>query len=121
MATGAVLIGLQAETYLQVITLQQGVNSMNHVLTNSIVPAESTIAIALILMAAVVKAIRHLSKRLSLSRLTLQTDSSTLHLQIKPHSSLQESLQQEPQGDDEHGNSDDDDGGIPSTLERPQF
>ena len=121
MVTGVVLIGLQAGTYLQEIMLQRGVNSMNHVLTNSIAPAESTIAIALILMVAVVKAIRHLSKRLSLSRLTLQTDSSILHLQIKPHSSLQESLQQEPQGEDEDGNSNDDDGRIPSTLERPQF
>ena len=94
---------------------------MNHALTNLTVPADSTVAIAFILMAAAVKGIRHLSKRLSLSRLTLQTDSSTLHLQIKPHLSLQESLQQEQQGDDEHGNSDNDDGGIPTTAQRPQF
>ena len=94
---------------------------MNHALTNSIVPAESMIAIALILMAAAVKAIRHLSKRLSLSRLTLQTDSSTLHLQIKPHLSQQELQQQEQQGDDNYGNSNNDDGGISTTPERPQF
>lgn len=94
---------------------------MNHVLTNSIVPAESMIAIALILMAAAVKAIRHLSKRLSLSRLTLETESSTLHLQIQPHLSQQESQQQDQQGDDEHGNSNDDNGRIPSTSKRPEF
>ena len=94
---------------------------MNHASINSIVHAESMTVIVLILLAAAVKGIRHLSKRLSLSRLTLQTDSSTLHLQIKPHSLQQELQQQEPQGDDNDGNSNNDDGRIPSTLERPQF
>ena len=94
---------------------------MNHALTNWIAHAESMTVIALILLAAAVKGIRHLSKRLSLSRLTLQTDSSTLHLQIKPHSLQQESLQQDQQGEDNNGNSNNDDGGIPTTFERPQF
>ena len=94
---------------------------MNHVLTNSIVPAESMIGIALILMAVAVKVIRSLSKRLSLSRLTLETDSSTLHLQIKPHSSQLESPQLEQPGVDENANSNNDDGRIPSTDQRPQF
>ena len=94
---------------------------MNLASINSIVPAETMIGIALILLAAAVKGIRHLSKRLSLSRLTLETESSTLHLQIKPHSSQQELLQQEQQGDDEYGRSENDDGRIPTTDKRPQF
>ena len=92
---------------------------MNHAEISSIVPAESMTVIVLILLAAVAKAIRSLSKRLSLSRLTLETDSSTLSLQIQPHSSQQELLQQEQQGVDDHGNSNDDNGRIPSTSERP--
>ena len=88
---------------------------------NSIVHAESMTVIVLILLAAAAKGIRHLSKRLSLSRLTLETESSTLHLQIQPHLSQQESQQQDQQGDDEHGNSNDDNGRIPSTSKRPEF
>jgi len=94
---------------------------MNHASINSIVHAESMTVIVLILVAAAVKGIRHLSKRLSLSRLTLQTDSSTLHLQIKPHSSQQELLQHEQQGDDENGRSTDDDGRIPAADPRTHF
>ena len=94
---------------------------MNHVLTNSIVPAESMTVIVLILVGAVVKAIRSLSKRLSLSRLTLQTDSSTLHLQIKPHSSQLESQLLEQQGDAENDRSTNDNGRIPSTDQRPKL
>jgi len=94
---------------------------MNPASINSIVPAESMTVIVLILVGAVVKAIRSLSKRLSLSRLTLQTDSSTLHLQIKPHLSQLESQQLEQQGVDEHGNSNDDDGRIPSADKRPKL
>jgi len=94
---------------------------MNHAEINSIVPAESMTVIVLILVAAAAKGIRNLSKRLSLSRLTLETVSSTLHLQIQPHLSQQELLQQEQQGVDEDGNSNDDNGRIPSTSERPQF
>jgi len=88
---------------------------MNLASINSIVPAETMIGIVLILLAAVVKGIRSLSKRLSLSRLTLSTESSTLHLQIKPHSSQQELLQLEQPGDDENDRSTNDDGRIPST------
>ena len=94
---------------------------MNPALTNWTVPAESMTVIALILLGAAVKVIRSLSKRLSLSRLTLQTESSTLHLQIKPHSLQQGSQQLEQPGDDKNGRSNDDDGGIPPTIERPQF
>jgi len=79
------------------------------------------IGIVLILLAAAVKAIRSLSKRHFPSHLTLQTDSFDLHLQTKQLSSQQESLQQEQQGVDEHGNSDNDDGRIPPATERPQF
>ena len=88
---------------------------------NSIVHAESMTVIVLILVAAVVKAMRNWLRRLSLSRLTLETDSSTLHLQIQPHLSQQESQQHQQQGDDDYGNSDDDNGRIPTTPERPQF
>ena len=94
---------------------------MNLASINSTVPAESMIGIVLILLVAAAKAIRNLSKRRFPSHLTLQTDSFDLHLQTKQHSSQQESPQQEQPGVDEHGNSNDDDGRIPSALERPQF
>lgn len=94
---------------------------MNDVWINSIVHAESMTVIVLILLVALAKAIRNLSKRLSLSRLTLETGSSTLNLQIQPHSSQQESQQQEQRGGDEDDRSTDDDGRIPSTHQRPQF
>jgi len=94
---------------------------MNLASINSTVPVESMTVIVLILVGAAVKAIRSLSKRLSLSRLTLQTDSSTLHLQIKPHSSQLELQQLEQPGVDENGKCNDDDGRIPSTDQRPQF
>lgn len=121
MATGAVQIGRLAEEYLQVIMLQQEVDSMNHVLTNLTAHAESMTVIALILTAAVVKAMRNWLRRLSQSRLTLQTDSFDLTLQTKPPSSLQESALQQPQGDDEDGNSNDDDGRIPAVSQRTHF
>ena len=120
-AIGAAQIGLQAVAYLQVITLLQVDSLTNHALTNLTAHAESMTVIALILLAAVVKAMRHWSKRLSQYRLTLQTESFNLQLQTKQHSLLQESLQQEQQGDDENGNGNDDDGGISSTLERTHF
>ena len=94
---------------------------MNHVLTNSTAHAESMTVIALILLAAAVKAIRHLSKRRFPSHLTLQTDSFDLHLQTKQHLSQQELALQDQQGDDEDGNSNDDDGRIPQFIEQPQF
>ena len=94
---------------------------MNPASINSIVPAESMTVIVLILVGAAVKAIRSLSKRLSLSRLTLQTDSSTLHLQIKPHSLQLESQQLEQPGDDENDRSTNDNGRIPSANQRPKL
>ena len=94
---------------------------MNHAEISSIVPAESMTVIVLILLAAVAKAIRSLSKRLSLSRLTLETDSSTLSLRIQPHSSQLELQLHEQQGVDEHGNSNDDNGGIPAASQRPKL
>lgn len=94
---------------------------MNHVLTNLTAHVETMTVIALILVGALAKAMRILSKRLSKSRLILETDSLTLNWQTKQHSLQQELPQQEQQGDDEDGNSNDDDGRIPATLERPQF
>ena len=83
--------------------------------------AESMTVIVLILMVVARKVILLLSKRRFPSHLTLQTDSFDLHLQTKPHSSPQELPPQEQQGVDDYGNSNDDDGRIPTTLERPQF
>jgi len=94
---------------------------MNHVLTNSTVPAESMTVIALILVGVLVKAMRILSKRLSKSRLILETDSLTLNWQTKQDSLPQESQRQEQQGDDDDDRSTDDNGRIPSTNQRPQF
>jgi len=95
---------------------------MNHVLTNSTVPAESMTVIVLILTGVLAKAIQHLSKRLSQYRLTLQTDSFDLHLQTKQHSLRQELQQQEqPEGDDGDGRSENDDGGVSGINQRPQF
>jgi len=94
---------------------------MNHVLTNLTAHVESMIVIVLILVGALAKAMRLLSKRLSKSRLILETDSLTLNWQTKQHSLPQELPQQEQQGDDKDGNSNNDNGRIPSTLERPQF
>ena len=94
---------------------------MSLALTNSTAPAESMIVIVLILVAAAAKGIRHLFKRRFPSHLTLQTDSFDLTLQTKQHSSQQESLQLEQQGDDDYGNSSDDDGGISPTNQRSHF
>jgi len=94
---------------------------MNHASINSIVDAESMTVIALIIVAALAKGIRNLSKRLSKSHLILETDSLTLNWQTQQHSLQQESQQQDQQGDDEDGGSNDDDGRIPSTNQRPQF
>ncbi len=94
---------------------------MNHASINSIVDAESMTVIALILVGVLAKGIKNLSKRLSKSRLILETDSLTLNWQTQQHSSQQELQQQEQQGDDEDGRSDDDDGRIPAVNQRPQF
>lgn len=94
---------------------------MDHVLTNLTAHAETMTVIALILVGAVVKAIRNLSKRLSKSRLILETDSLTLNWQTQQHSLQQELQQQDQQGDDEDGRSDNDNGRIPPTNQRPQF
>ena len=94
---------------------------MSHVLTNLTAHAENMIAIALILVAVLAKGIRNLSKRRFPSHLTLQTDSFDLHLQTKQHLSQQELPQQEQQGDDKDGNSNNDNGRIPSTYQRPKL
>lgn len=116
-----VLIGLLAVAYLHK-SIEQKVDSlMNHASINSIVDAESMTVIALIVVGVLAKAIRNLSKRLSKSQLTLETDSLTLSWQTPPPSLPPELPQQEQQGDDEDGRSTDDDGRIPSTNQRPQF
>jgi len=116
-----VQIGLLAVAYLH-NSIEQKVDSlMNHASINSIVDAESMTVIALIVVAALAKGIRNLSKRLSKSHLILETDSLTLNWQTQQHSLQQESQQQDQQGDDEDGGSNDDDGRIPSTNQRPQF
>ncbi len=94
---------------------------MNPASINSIVGVESMTGIALIVVAVLVKVIRNLLKRLSKSRLILETDSLTLNWQTQQHSLQQESQQQEQQGDDENGRSDDDNGRISPTNQRPQF
>lgn len=94
---------------------------MNHAWINSIVHAESMTVIVLILMAAAAKVMRNWLRRLSQSRLTLQTDSFALTLQTKPPLSLQESQQQQQHGGDEDGNSDNDDGRISQSSKRPDF
>jgi len=94
---------------------------MNHALTNWIAHVEIMTGIVLIFVAALVKGIRNLSKRLSKSRLILETDSLTLNWQTQQPSLPQESQQQEQQGEDEDGRSNDDDGRIPPTDQRPQF
>ena len=93
---------------------------MNPALTNLTVHAETMTAIALILLVALRKAIRNLSKRLSKSQLTLETDSFGLTLQTKPHSLPQES-QPHDQGGNDNGTSNDDDGRISGTGERPKW
>ena len=94
---------------------------MSPVLTNSTAHAESMTVIVLILVAAAVKAMRHLLRRRFPSHLTLQTDSFDLHLQTKQHLLQQESALQQQQGDDEDGRSKDDDGRIPPTNQRTHF
>jgi len=121
MATGAAQIGLLAVAYLH-SNIEQKVDSlMNHASINSIVGAESMTGIALIVVAVLVKGIRNLSKRLSRSHLTLETDSLTLNWQTQPHLSPQELQRQDQQGDDEDGGCNDEHGRIPSTDQRPQF
>lgn len=94
---------------------------MNHASINWIVDAESMTVIVLIVVGVLAKGIRNLSKRLSKSHLILETDSLTLNWQTQQHSSQQESQQQEQQGVDEDGGSNDDNGRIPPTNQRPQF
>ena len=93
---------------------------MNPASINSTVPVETMIGTALILLVALRKAIRNLSKRLSKSQLTLETDSFGLTLQTKPHSSPQES-QPHDQGGNDDGPSNNDNGRISGTGERPKW
>ena len=120
-ATGADQVGQLGVAYQLPIMLQLVDNLMNLALTSSTVPAESMIGIALILLAAAVKAMRSWSKRRFPSHLTLQTDSFDLRLQTKQHSSQLESQLQLQQGDDNHGNCNDDNGRIPAATERTHF
>lgn len=121
MATGVVQIGLQVVEYPQPNMLLQVDSLMNHALTNWTAHAESMTVTVLILLAAVAKGMQHLLKRLSKSRLTLQTDSFDLTLQTKQGLLLQESQQHPQQGDDKDGNSNNDDGGVHESPKRPDF
>lgn len=94
---------------------------MDHVLTNLIVPVEIMTMTVLIVVGVLVKAIRNLSKRLLRSQVILETDSLTLSYQTPPYSLQQELRQQEQQGADEDGNSNNDNGRISKSPERPQF
>ena len=93
---------------------------MNLALTNWIVPAETMIGTALILLVVLRKAILNSLRRLSKSRLTLETESFDLTLQTKQPSSQQESLLH-AQGGNDNGTSNNDNGRIPSTGERPKW
>ena len=93
---------------------------MNHAWTNLTVHAETMTALVLILSVALAKAIRNLSKRLSQSRLTLETDSFVLHMQT-PQDSLQQESQLHVRGGDDDGRSKNDDGGIPAASERSKW
>jgi len=93
---------------------------MNPASINSIVPAETMIGTALILLVALRKVILNSLRRLSKSRLTLETESFDLTLQTKPHLSQQELLQHE-QGGNDNGTSNDDDGRIFGTGQRPKW
>lgn len=99
------------------------VNSMNHALTNLTVPAETMTATALILLAVLAKAIQNLSKRLSKSRLTLETDSFALIMQTQQDLSPQESppLELDLSGGNDNGRSENEHGGIPPTSQRPKW
>lgn len=93
---------------------------MNPASINSIVPAETMIGTALILLVVLRKAILNSLKRLSKSRLTLETESFDLTLQTKQHLSQQESPLHEEGGND-NGTSNNDDGRIFGTGERPKW
>ena len=94
---------------------------MNLASINSTAHAESMTVIVLILVVAARKVIQLLSKRHFPSHLTLQTDSFDLHLQTKQHLSQQESPQQEQQGADEDGRSENDNGGISPINQRTKW
>ena len=93
---------------------------MNPALTNLTVHAETMTAIALILVVALRKAIQNLLQRLSRSRLTLETDSFGLTLQTKQQS-LQQELPLQEEGGNDNGTSNDDDGRISRSGQRPKW
>lgn len=74
---------------------------MNHALMNWTAHAETMTALALILMGVLAKVIRNLSKRLSESRLTLETDSFALTMQTKQGLLQRESPLLEQGGNDD--------------------
>lgn len=96
---------------------------MNPALTNLTVPAETMIGTALILLGVAVKVMRNLSKRLSQSRLTLETDSFALIMQTQQDLSPQESppLELDLSGGNDNGRSENEHGGIPPTSQRPKW
>ncbi len=85
---------------------------MSHASMLSTVHVENMTVTALILMGVLAKAIPILSKRLSKSRLTLETDSFALTMQTKPDSLPQE-LPPHVQGGNDDGRRDDVHRGIP--------
>ncbi len=93
---------------------------MNLASISWIAHAETMIGTALILLVVLRKAILNSLRRLSKSRLTLETDSFDLTLQTKLHSSQQESPQLE-QGGNDKGTSNDDDGRISRPSKRPKW
>jgi hypothetical protein len=93
---------------------------MNPASINSTVPVETMIGTALILLVALRKVILNSLRRLSKSRLTLETESFDLTLQTKQHSSQQE-LPLLEQGGNDDGTSNDDNGRISGTGERPKW
>lgn len=93
---------------------------MNPASINSIVPAETMIGTALILLVVLRKAILNSLRRLSKSRLTLETESFDLTLQTKQLSLQQESPLRDQGGNDD-GTSNNDNGRIPGPGERPKW
>lgn len=121
MVTGVDQTGLRVVKYPLPNMQLQADSLMNHALTNWIAHAESMTVTVLILLVAVVKGMQHLLRRLSKSRLTLQTDSFNLTLQTKQGLSPQELQQHRQQGDDKDGNSNNDDGRVHESPKRPDF
>ena len=120
MATGVAQAGPMVDQLTLLLTRSKEATSGVHVLMNSIVPVEIMTETVLILVVALVEAMRRLSKRLFRSRLTLETESFALTMQTKPHSSPQE-LQQPEQGGPDNGTSNNDARRISDVGQRPKW